>query len=116
MHGAPDWAGGDLDDLQSLIDRIVDLEQCIKCVNHPEFCGRMSIKIILPVLVFGLSCEGREIGNGDAALVTFAMMAQGKMGADEMERKRAALREYCRMDTLAMVRLHEPLQGFVRRR
>ena len=101
------------DDLQSLIDRIVDLEQCIKCVNHPEFCGRTSIKVVLPVLVPDLSYEGLEIGNGDVALVTFAMMAQGKMGADEMERKRAALLEYCKMDTLAMVRLHKVLHGFV---
>jgi hypothetical protein len=101
------------DDLQSLIRRIVDLEPCIKCINHPEFCGRTSIKIVLPVLVPDLSYEGLEIGNGDAALVTFAMMAQGKMGADEMERKRAALLEYCMMDTLAMVRLHEVLHGFV---
>ena len=101
------------DELQSLIDRIVDLEQCIKCVNHPKFCGRTSIKIVLPVLVSDLSYEGLEIGNGDAALVTFAMMAQGKMSPDEMERKRAALLEYCKMDTLAMVRLHEVLHGFV---
>jgi CRISPR/Cas system-associated exonuclease Cas4 (RecB family) len=101
------------DNLQSLIGRIVDLEPCIKCINHPEFCGRTSIKIVLPVLVPDLSYEGLEIANGDAALVTFAMMAQGKMGADEMERKRAALLEYCTMDTLAMVRLHEVLHGFV---
>ena len=100
------------DELQSLIERIVDLEQCIKCVNHPEFCGRTSIKIVLPVLVPDLSYEGLEIGNGDVALVTFAMMAQGKMGADEMKRKRAALLEYCKRDTLAMVKLHELLHGF----
>lgn len=102
-----------MDDLQSLIDRIVDLEQCIKCVNHPGFCGRTSIKIVLPVLVPDLSYEGLEIADGDTALVTFAMMAQGKMNTDEMERKRAALLEYCKMDTLAMVRLHEVLHGFV---
>ena len=101
------------DDLQSLIDRIIDLEPCIKCINHPKFCGRTSIKVVLPVLVPDLSYEGLEIANGDAALVTFAMMVQGKMGADEMERKRAALLEYCTMDTLAMVRLHEVLHGFV---
>jgi hypothetical protein len=100
------------DDLQSLIDRIVDLEQCIRCVNHPEFCGRTSIKIVLPVLVPDLSYEGLEIADGDVALVTFAMMAQGKMDTSEMERKRAALLEYCKMDTLAMVRLHEVLHGF----
>lgn len=100
------------DDLQSLIDRIVDLEQCIKCVNHPKFCGRTSIKIVLPVLVPDLSYEGLEIADGDTALVTFAMMAQGKMDTGEMERKRAALLEYCKRDTLAMVRLHEVLHGF----
>jgi hypothetical protein len=100
------------DDLQSLINRIVDLEQCIKCVNHPEFCGRTSIKIVLPVLVPDLSYEGLEIADGDTALVTFAMMAQGKMDTGERERKRAALLEYCKRDTLAMVRLHEVLHGF----
>jgi len=100
------------DELQSLIDRIVDLEQCIKYVNHPEFCGRTSIKVVLPVLVPDLSYDGLEIANGDVALVTFAMMAQGKMDADEMERNRAALLEYCKMDTLAMVRLHEVLHEF----
>jgi len=101
------------DELQSLIDRIVDLEQCIKCVNHPEFCGRTTIKIVLPVLVPDLSYDRLEIGNGDEALVTFAMMAQGKMDANEMEKKRAALLEYCKMDTLAMVRLHEVLHNMV---
>lgn len=101
------------DELKSLFDRIVDFEQCIKCVNHPEFCGRTSIKIVLPVLVPDLSCEGLEIANGDVALVTFAMMAQGKMDADAMARNRAALRQYCKMDTLAMVRLHEALHGFI---
>lgn len=96
-------------ELQTLIDRIVDLEQCIKCVNHPKFCGRTSIKITLPVLVPDLSYEGLEIANGDVALVTFAMMAQGKLDDHEMERKRTALLEYCKMDTMAMVRLHEKL-------
>jgi hypothetical protein len=104
------------DKLQSLIDRIVDLEACVKCINHPEFCGRTSIKVVLPVLVPELSYEGLEIANGDAALVTFALMAQGKMGEAEMELKRAALLEYCKMDTMAMVRLHEALRGFVDRR
>ena len=100
------------DDLRSLIDRIVDLEQCIKCVNHPEFCGRTSIKVVLPVLVPDLSYDGLEIADGDTALVTFAMMAQGKMDTGEREQKRAALLEYCKRDTLAMVRLHEVLHGF----
>jgi len=100
------------EELQSLIDRIVDLEKCIKCINHPEFCGRTSIKIVLPVLVPALSYNGLEIADGDTALVTFAKMAQGKMDTEDMEKNRADLLEYCKMDTLAMVRLHEVLDGF----
>ena len=65
------------------------------------------------MLVPDLSYERLEIANGDVALVTFAMMAQGKMDAVAMERNREALLEYCKMDTLAMVRLHEVLHGFV---
>jgi len=38
-----------------------------------------------------------------------AAMAKGMMGAEEMEQKRAELLKYCRLDTLAMVRLHEKL-------
>lgn len=100
-------------ELQSLIDRIVDLEKFVKCVDHPEFCGRTSIKIVLPVLVPDLTYEGLEISNGDTALITFAMMAQGKMNVVEIEKKRKALLEYCKMDTMAMVRLHEKLHSLV---
>jgi hypothetical protein len=97
------------EDLQSLLPRIVDLEQCVKCINHPKFCGRTSIKVALPVLVPELTYNGLEIGNGDDALVTFAKMALRMMPPDEEMRKRIALLEYCKMDTLAMVRLHEAL-------
>jgi hypothetical protein len=79
--------------------------------SHSGFFGGPSIKVVLPVLVPDLSYDGLEIANGDDALVTFAKMAQRSMAADEMERKRAALLEYCKMDTLAMVRLHEVLGG-----
>ncbi|MCX6690933.1 MAG: DUF2779 domain-containing protein [Methanoregula sp.] len=105
----PDLAG----DLLSLTRRIVDLEPCIKCISHPQFCGRTSIKVVLPVLVPDLSYDGLAIGNGDDALVTFAMMAQGMMTPEEMAGKQAELLEYCERDTLAMVRLHEVLRGFV---
>jgi CRISPR/Cas system-associated exonuclease Cas4 (RecB family) len=95
--------------LQALIERIVDLEQFVKCVRHPHFRGRTSIKVVLPALVTDLSYEGLAISNGSTAMVTFALMAQGKMGPAEMEQKRAELLEYCKLDTLAMVRLHEKL-------
>jgi len=97
--------------LQALSQRIVDLEPCIRCISHPQFNGRTSIKVVLPVLVPDLSYDDLAIGNGDDALVTFAMMAQGIMDPSEVERKRRALLEYCERDTLAMVRLHEVVEG-----
>ena len=69
--------------------------------------GRTSIKVVLPVLVPKLPHDGLEIADGDDALVTFAMMAQGMMDASEIPEKKAALLEYCERDTLAMGRLHE---------
>ena len=80
--------------LQALIERIVDLEQFVKCVRHPQFRGRTSIKVVLPALVTDLSYEGLAIANGGTAMVTFALMALGKMAPDEMEQKRAELLEY----------------------
>jgi predicted RecB family nuclease len=95
--------------LQRLIERIVDLEQSVKCVRHPRFAGRTSIKVVLPALVPDLSYEGLAIADGGSAMVVFAMMAQGMMSPEEMEQKKAELLAYCKLDTLAMVRVHEKL-------
>jgi len=78
-------------------------------VYHPSFFGSFSIKKVLPVLVPDLSYEGLEVADGDTAITRFARMARGEITADAMEVTRRQLLEYCRMDTLAMVRLHETL-------
>jgi hypothetical protein len=95
--------------LQAVLSRIVDLEKCIRCILHPGFRGRTSIKVVLPVLVPDLSYTSLEITDGDTAMVTFARAALGAMDEEEWVRKRAALLEYCKMDTYAMVRLHEAI-------
>jgi hypothetical protein len=95
--------------LQALIERIVDLEKSVKCVRHPQFAGRTSIKVVLPALVTDLSYDGLAISNGGCAMVVFAMMAQGMMSSEEIEQKKAELLAYCKLDTLAMVRMHEKL-------
>jgi CRISPR/Cas system-associated exonuclease Cas4 (RecB family) len=97
------------EELKGLLERLVDLEKCVKCVQHPQFRGRTSIKIVLPALVPDLSYDGYEIADGDTAMVTYALMAKGMMDAEEMEQKRTALLRYCMLDTHAMVRLHEKL-------
>jgi hypothetical protein len=71
--------------------------------------GSYSIKKVLPALVPDLSYEGLSVADGQ-----MAMLAWHEMGAaDDPERVteiRRALLEYCRLDTLAMVRILEELK------
>jgi hypothetical protein len=101
------------EDLQSVLDRLVDLEKCIQCIHHPEFRGRTSIKVVGPVLVPDFSYDSLEIADGDTAMVIFTLAALGMMDEEEWEQKRAALLEYCKMDTYAMVRLHETVHRMI---
>ncbi len=99
--------------LRQIMNRIVDLEKFVHRLDHPEFRGRTSIKVVLPVLVPDLSYDGLEIANGDMAMVRFAMMARETIPEHKWEETCVALLEYCKMDTLAMVRLHEALEWMV---
>ncbi len=103
-----------LGELNSLIDRIVDLEAIIrKNFYHPDFHGSTSIKKTLPALVPEMSYEELEIGNGDEAMVTFACLAQGKYADSEVENIKNHLLEYCEQDTLAIVKLHQKLVEYI---
>ena len=96
--------------LQAIIERLVDLEVIVRNnYSHPGFGGRTSIKVVLPTMVPELSYEGLGIGDGETAMVTYARMVMGEYEGDEMERLKGELLEYCKMDTMAMVRLHEAL-------
>jgi len=97
--------------LHAIQDRIVDLEAILRNgFYHPDFHGRTSIKVTLPVLVQNMSYAGLEIGDGDTAVAMFARMAKGQVGKAEVERIRKALLVYCGQDTMAMVKLHEKLK------
>jgi hypothetical protein len=101
-------------ELNSLINRIVDLEAILrKNFYHPDFHGSTSIKKTLPTLVPEMSYEGLEICNGDEAMATFACLAQGKCNDSEIDTIKNHLLEYCKQDTLAMVKLHERLVEYV---
>tara|TARA_B100001146_G_scaffold217675_1_gene222515 strand:- start:1128 stop:1334 length:207 start_codon:yes stop_codon:yes gene_type:complete len=52
-----------------------------------------------------------EISSGDDALVMFYRIAMGQVHPDRVDSTRLALLEYCKLDTLAMVRIHEVLLG-----
>jgi len=102
------------DDLKRCIDRLYDLEATLRRnLCHPLFRGKTSIKVVLPILVPDLSYEGLSIGHGDTAVAMFAKMARGEISTDRVEAIRRDLQNYCELDTLAMVRLHERLLDFV---
>lgn len=97
-------------DLNGLIQRLVDLEAIIrKHFYHPAFNGSTSIKKTLPALLPEMTYEGLDISEGDTAMAAFAYLANGHYSEDEAELVRKNLLEYCKQDTLAMVRLHERL-------
>jgi len=99
--------------LQSIIDRLVDLEKIIKNgFYHPDFHGSSSIKKTLPALVPEMSYEGLEISNGENAMAAFALMALNQVEEDDMQLIKKNLLKYCKQDTYAMVRLHSKLSEF----
>lgn len=97
--------------LERLARRVVDLLPIVMHhVYHPAFGGSFSIKKVLPALVPELSYAGLAVGDGSMAITRFAQMARGEIAGEAAVREtRAALLEYCRLDTLAMVRLHAVL-------
>jgi Domain of unknown function(DUF2779) len=66
--------------------------------------GSYSIKEVLPALVPELSYAGMEIADGRAAMQAYREMCGLEPGED-LEQLRKAMLEYCRLDTLAMVRI-----------
>ena len=102
------------EELNAVINRLVDLSVIVTShVYHPEFRGRSSIKAVLPALVPEMSYDGLAIGDGETAIARFAQMARGEISGDAVTHTRKQLLEYCQLDTLAMVRLHDALLAMV---
>lgn len=77
--------------------------------DHPGFLGSTSIKYVLPVIVPGLSYTDLAIQQGeDAQAVWSAMIAcQDESAKAQMV---ADLRDYCQLDTYAMVEIQRALE------
>lgn len=75
--------------------------------------GSYSIKEVLPALVPDLSYEGLEVAHGRMAMEAYHRMCATEE-PQEVERIRTALLEYCKLDTIAMVRILERLRELVK--
>jgi hypothetical protein len=96
--------------IEAIILRLFDLESVIKDGYWPpDFRGRTSIKYVLPAMVKDLAYDGLAIRGGDDAAGAFALMYVNQTPIEQHETARAALLAYCKLDTLAMVRVHEEL-------
>ncbi|MDX2469995.1 MAG: hypothetical protein QNL04_05395 [SAR324 cluster bacterium] len=94
---------------ERFIDLIVPFRS--KYYYHPDFNGSFSIKSVLPAMFPSdpeLDYKKLDIQNGGMAMETFANLHLLK---DPTERKtiREGLLAYCKLDTLAMVRIYTHL-------
>ena len=106
------------EELLSLTERFVDLIVPFRRLGyyHPDFNGSFSIKSVLPAMFPNdEELDYRKLGtvqNGGDAMETFARLHRLK-DPSKREAIRKDLLAYCRLDTLAMVRIWERLREMV---
>jgi hypothetical protein len=72
---------------------------------HPEMRGSWSIKSVLPTVAPELDYGDLDVQGGQAAQQKFLEMITPGISENEMKQGRTALLQYCKRDTLAMVKL-----------
>jgi hypothetical protein len=99
--------------LHSIVQRLADLLPVVRGgVYHPDFDFSSSIKTAAPALCPDVTYDDlKEIADGGTASTAFWLMASGRADAKTSARLRRSLRQYCRRDTWAMVRLHQALHA-----
>ena len=103
------------DHLNNIADHIIDLIEPFrkKMVYLPEMNGSFSIKHVLPSLypddpTLNYANLDGSVHNGGEAMTIYPLIA--KMSPAEAEAARQSLLEYCKLDTLAMVKVWEKLR------
>ena len=79
-----------------------------KHLYNPEMNDSYSLKAVLPALIADLSYADLEIQEGGNASLTYESMFDDE-DTESVMLKRANLLEYCKLDTLSMVRILEKL-------
>ncbi len=103
------------DFMKSVNERVVDLMVPFSgktlVYDHPKFYGSASIKYVLPALVPNLSYKKMHIQEGGAASDTWNRIVSDKYSDEEKNMKIQALKDYCHLDTLAMVEVWKVLKS-----
>ena len=111
LNQLADWFPEHRQALEGIIGNLRDLAVPFRNrdIYRWEMKGSYSQKMVLPALIPDMTYQGMEIGDGGMAMQGYFRMCEGGDPA-EMERFREGLLEYCRMDTLGMVRLYEKVR------
>jgi hypothetical protein len=93
---------------QRVVDLIIPFKK--KWYNDPRFEGGASIKQVLPVLCPELSYKNLGIQEGGSAQRLWMEAVLDEKRADQKEQILSDLIEYCKLDTLAMVKIYNVLR------
>lgn len=92
--------------LEAINDRVIDLLPLTReSYYHPQMRGSWSIKAVLPTIAPDLGYGQIAVSDGTAAQAAYAEIVHPATTAARRELLTKGLREYCTLDTLAMVRL-----------
>lgn len=99
--------------LEKVLERMFDLMLPFKRRDyyHPDMHGSYSIKKVLPALVPELRYSDLAISDGASASRAFVNLRNIE-DTNEVEKIRADLLAYCKLDTLAMVEIWKVLKEF----
>ena len=81
-------------------------------VRDEEFFGSSSIKKVLPALIPDLKYEDLGIQEGEAAARKWKEVTLGDVSEIERAKVYSDLVDYCKLDTLAMVKIHQKLADY----
>ena len=100
------------DEIEKLISRIKDLMIPFqkKYYYAPEMKGSYSIKVVLPALVPELSYDDLDINEGGLASIGYESL-QTETDLMVIAEIKKQLLEYCKLDTLGMVKILEKLES-----
>lgn len=93
--------------LSRFLDLILPFQE--RSYYHPAMKNSFSIKNVLPALVPELSYSGLSISSGSIAMIAYEKL-QTENDMFKILEVREQLLDYCKMDTLAMVRIFEVLE------
>ncbi len=96
-------------------DRVIDLMTPFAngAYVHKDFFGSASIKKVLPALIPELSYKDLDIKQGGAAQRLWMEAVLDGKRKDEKDKILTDLLKYCELDTLAMVKIYQFLDGII---